>query len=76
LLFHASYIAPGAPLEVNIPDKLRKGIAESLSLDGGKRVPANVFEPAVKEVLDLVYLNSYKKFSAQQRPPTPKLVSK
>jgi hypothetical protein len=74
-LFHASFIAPGSPLEVNIPDKLRRKIAESLSDNGGKRVNANIFEAAVKEVLDLVYLNSFKKFVAQKRalPPTPTL---
>lgn len=73
LLFHASYIAPGAPHEVNIPDKMRKKIAIALSSKGGQRVPAHVFEGAVVEVLNLVYLNSFKKFQKQRIPPTPPL---
>lgn len=74
LLFHASYLAPGAPHEVNISDRLRKKIAESLSGKSGKRTPANIFEKAVKEVMDLMYLNSYKKFVKTRAVPlTPPL---
>jgi len=69
ILFHATYIAPGSPHEVNITDKLRKKIAVSLALEGGRNVPSSVFEGAVKEVMDLMYLNTFKKFVAARVLP-------
>ncbi|KAJ3090280.1 hypothetical protein HK102_004229 [Quaeritorhiza haematococci] len=66
LLFHASFIAPGAPHEVNITDKLRRRIAEQLAAGGGHRVPATVFDGAADEVLGLLYQNTFRKFVKQK----------
>ncbi|KAJ3392317.1 hypothetical protein HDU92_008548 [Lobulomyces angularis] len=81
LMFHASFICPGSPHEVNITDKLRRKIAEALAANGGKDVTANLFDMAAKEVMELLYLNTFKKFVKERKinggiPKVPEVPSK
>ncbi|TPX63400.1 hypothetical protein SpCBS45565_g06651 [Spizellomyces sp. 'palustris'] len=71
LLFYSAFIMPGAQHEVNISHAIRRGIITRLQQRNEAGVPAlvapagisvTVFDPAVDEILDLLYRNTFHLF--------------
>ncbi|KAJ3118586.1 hypothetical protein HDU96_000047 [Phlyctochytrium bullatum] len=71
LYFHATFLARDAPLEVNVPGKVRFRIQSDIAKrpsSAGKGQAAgdgfltNIFDQAVDEVIGLLYLNTFKGF--------------
>lgn len=68
--FQAEFIANGAPDEINISDKKKKRISDTLSM-GVTKVPFNVFDQAADEILLLLYQNTYKKYLTSEKGANP-----
>ncbi|EGF83519.1 hypothetical protein BATDEDRAFT_85964 [Batrachochytrium dendrobatidis JAM81] len=60
LLFHAMFIAPGSPNEVNLTHSMRKSITTELEKGRGLKIPTTIFDGAIDHVLALLYDNSFK----------------
>ncbi|KAH6571298.1 hypothetical protein BASA83_010134 [Batrachochytrium salamandrivorans] len=60
LLFHAMFIAPGSPNEVNLTHSMRRSIAAELCKGNGLEIPITIFDGAIDHVLALLYDNSFK----------------
>ena len=66
ILFYATFIAPESVHEVNISDKTRRSIAKILSKSNGK-VMVNVFDVAALEVMESLFLNTFKRFVMERK---------
>jgi hypothetical protein len=56
----AKYIVPGSKFEINIPDKMKQAIMKAVK--SRDDVSLGVFEPAEKEILQLMERNMWSKF--------------
>ncbi|KAJ3050279.1 hypothetical protein HK097_008767 [Rhizophlyctis rosea] len=67
LYFHACYIAPNAPQEMNLSSRIRHDIARKIRTG---QLNSTLFDAAIDEVLQMIYFNTFKKFIAAKEAET------